>query len=200
MDDSTMPVVLETLRRERERLLGWVSRTEELERGTAEQTIRDRVLALGGQLLTAGLAARGPGKVGPRVPCPRGEAATFEGYRRKGVQTLVGWIERRRVSAACPACGQGHCPLDAALGVARESHRPEVRSLASQFGARRPFAPAAAILRAAARVQLSPSTVRVVTEAGGAAGGGGGLGERAARRHHRAPGSPVCGPGMGCAS
>jgi hypothetical protein len=134
----------------------------------AEAVVRDGVLAIGARLLAAGVATRGTGKVGPRCPCPCGGVAICEGYRPKGVQTLVGWITVRRAYYVCAACGQGQCPLDAVLGLARDSLSPGVRRLASRFGALLPFAEAAESLAAAAHVQLSASTVRTVTEAVGA--------------------------------
>jgi hypothetical protein len=126
------------------------------------------MLAIGARLLEAGMAARGPGKAGPHQRCACGGAATFEGYRPKGVQTMVGWITIRRAYYACPACGQGYCPLDAVLGLDRDSLSPGVRRLAGRFGALLPFAEAARTLAEASRVQLSASTVRAVTEAVGA--------------------------------
>ncbi len=97
----------------------------------------------------------------------RGEA-TCEGYRRKEAQTLVGWIRVRRAYCWCPACGQGWCPLDAALGLGRDSHSPGVRRGLGRLGAWLPFAQAAATLAEVAGVQTSASTVRAVTEAVGA--------------------------------
>jgi hypothetical protein len=102
------------------------------------------------------------------VPCPCGGAAAFEGYRGKDVQALVGWIRVRRAYYACPRCGRGRCPLDAALGLGRDSHGPGVRRLAARFGALLPFAQAATTLDEAAGVRLSASEVRGVTEAVGA--------------------------------
>jgi len=96
------------------------------------------------------------------------------GYNGRGkgadwVQTVVGWITLRRAYYVCPVCGHGHCPLDAVLGVGRDSHSPGVRRLAGRFGARLPFAQAAADLAAATGVvRLSASTVRSITEAVGA--------------------------------
>ena len=145
-----------------------VVNAEQLDLETAEGTVRDGVLAIGARLLEAGLAARGTGKAGARRPCPCGGAAIGEGYRAKGVQTLVGWITVRRAYYVCPTCGQGQCPLDAVVGLARDSLSPGVRRLACRFGALLPFAEAAESLEEAARVRLSASTVRTVTEAVGA--------------------------------
>jgi hypothetical protein len=168
VDDSTIPAVLEALHADLRALLEWLVGTAAVDLATAEGVVRDGVLALGGRLLAAGLACRGTGKAGPRRPCPCGGQATCEGYRPKTVQTLVGWIELRRAYYACPACGQGQAPLDATLGVARDSHSPGVRRLACRFGALLPFAQAATTLAEAAGIHLGTSTVRTVTEAVGA--------------------------------
>lgn len=78
---------------------------------------------------------------------------------------MVGWITLRRAYYTCASCRQGHCPLDTALGLTRDSLSPGVRRLAGRCGAPLPFADAARTMAATARVQLSASTVRVVTEA-----------------------------------
>ena len=167
MDDSTGSAVLEGLRADLTRLWEDVAGVEGFDLETAEGVVRDGVLAIGARLLEAGVAARGAGKAGARRPCPCGAAASFEGYRAKGVQTVVGWIAVRRAYYACATCGHGHCPLDAVLGLARDSLSPGVRRLACRFGALLPFAEAADALAEAARVRLSASTVRLVTEAVG---------------------------------
>ena len=175
----------------------------EVDLEAAEAAVRDGVLAIGARLLEAGVAARGTGKAGPRRPCPCGGAARFEGYRAKEVQTVVGWITVRRAYYACAACGHGHCPLDAALGLRRDSLSPGVRRLAGRFGALLPFAEAARTLAETARVRLSASTVRTVTEAVGArreAAGGGdrrGLDAGAAAGPGRAAGAALRGHGRG---
>lgn len=168
MDDSTRSAVMTALAADLEPLWEAVVGAETGELEAAEATVRDGMLRLGARLLEAAVAARGPGKRGPRRPCPCGGEARCEGYRTKGVQTVVGWISVRRAYYACPACGHGHSPLDAALGLHRDSLSPGLRRLAGRFGALLPFAEAARSLEAAARVQLSASTMRVVTEAVGA--------------------------------
>lgn len=169
MDDSTRQTVLAVVQEEVARLWDSLVAAEGLDLATAEQVVRDGVLAMGARLLAAGVAARGAGKVGPRVACPCGGQAAFTRYRRKQVQTVLGWITVRRAAYACPQCGHGHCPLDGVLGLARDSHSPGVRQLAARFGARQPFAQAAAELTAATGVvRLSASTVRAITEGIGA--------------------------------
>jgi hypothetical protein len=164
MDDSTKAAVLVRLGEELGRLWDELISAETSDLETAEGQVRNGVLAIGARLLAASLAARGTGKAGPRQGCACGGAAGFEGYRTKEVQTLVGWLTVRRAYYACAACGQGHCPLDAMLGLGRDSLSPGVRRLAGHCGALLPFAEAAALLAATARVALSASTLRTVTE------------------------------------
>lgn len=129
---------------------------------------RDGMLAIGARLLAAAVAVHGTGKVGPHPPCACGAATSFAGYRTKQVPTVVGWIPVRRASYACPACGHGPGPLEATFGLARDSLSPGVRRLSGHFGALLPLAEAAAPLAVSARVQVSASTARTVTEAVGA--------------------------------
>jgi hypothetical protein len=168
VDDSTRQIVLEGVRADLERLWDDLGATEGLTLETAEGMVRAGVLAIGARLLGAGVAARGTGKAGTRRPCPCGGEAGGEGYRTKQVQTVVGWITVRRAYYTCPACGQGCCPLDAQLGLTRDSLSPGVRRWAGRFGALLPFAEAARTLADPGGVQLSASTVRTVTEAVGA--------------------------------
>lgn len=169
MDDSMRRALFDDIVAEADALLTWVATATGVDLATAEQRARTVALALGARLLAVGLAARGTGKAGPRIGCGCGcgGAARFEGYRAKGVQTLVGWVSVRRAYYACPHCGHGTCPLDASLGLERDSHSPTVRRLAAEFGALLPFAPAAAALAETAGVRLSASSVRAVTEAVG---------------------------------
>ena len=45
-------------------------------------------------------------------------------------------VSARRADSDCLSCGDGVCPLDPALGLARESHHPPARRLAAEFGVR----------------------------------------------------------------
>jgi hypothetical protein len=168
VDDSTGSAVLAAVSADLAALWERVVSAEAGDLETAERTVRDGVLAIGARLLEASVAARGTGKRGARHGCACGGTGGFEGYRAKDVQTVVGWITVRRAYYACPACGHGQCPLDAALGLTRDRLSPGVRRLAGRFGALLPFAEAAASLAAAATVRLSASTIRTVTEAVGA--------------------------------
>jgi len=168
MDDSTRAAVLAEVRVELERLWEQLTGAVELDLERAEGAVRDGMRAIGARLLEASVAARGTGKAGPRHPCPCGGQARCEGYRAKEVQTVVGWITIRRAYYACTNCGHGQCPLDAALRLRRDSLSPGVRRLVGQVGALLPFAEAGRTLWDTARVQVSASSVRGVTEALGA--------------------------------
>jgi hypothetical protein len=166
MDDSTFPAVLAELGHELQDLLEWLGQTPDLDLGTAETTTLARLRTVGSRLLETGLAARGDQAASV---CVCGSRLHRERRRVKGVQTLLGWITIARTYARCPACGTTTCPADAALGLHRDSHSPGVRRLASRFGALLSFTQAATTLQEAAGVQLSASTVRIVTEAVGQA-------------------------------
>jgi Uncharacterised protein family (UPF0236) len=163
MDDSMGRAVVMELGAELAGLWDEVA-SDGLDLATAERVVRERVLAVGAQLLEAAVAAKGTGKTGPRRGCRCGGEARFTRYRTKQVQTLMGWITIRRAAYACAQCGQGQCPLDATLGLARDSLSPGVRRLVCRFGAHLPFAVAADDLAEAAAVRLSASTIRTVTE------------------------------------
>jgi hypothetical protein len=166
VDDSTGFAVVTAIGAELSGLWDEVA-ADGLDLAAAERMIRERVLAMGARLLEAAVAAGGTGRAGPRLGCRCGGEARFVRYRTKQVQTLVGWITIRRAAYGCAQCGQGQCPLDATLGLARDSLSPGVRRLACRFGAHLPFAVAAEDLAEAAAVHLSASTVRTVTEAVG---------------------------------
>jgi len=165
MDDSVGFAVLEAVQADLAAVWTAVVSAEVGDLSRAEQTVRDGMLAIGARLLEAGVAARGTGKDGPRRPGGCGAAARCEGYRGKQVQSVVGWITIRRAYHACAGCGQGHCPLDAVLGLERDCHSPGVRWLAWRFGGQLPLAQAAHSLAEATVIRLSASTMRTLTEA-----------------------------------
>jgi len=168
VDDNTGSGVLAAVAAELADVWAHLLRSEVQDLETAEGLVRERLLAIGAQLLEAGLAVRGTGKTGPRHACACGAEGCFVGYRTKEIQTVVGWITVRRAYYTCRACGTGQCPLDTTLGLARDSLSPGVRRLSARLGALLPFAEAAATLAATSQGQLSASTVRTVTQRVGA--------------------------------
>ena len=102
MDDSTSPAELDGLRDELVGVLAELVTAVAAAPGmlAAERAVRDGVHAVGARLLAAGLAARGTGQAGPRLPCRCGATARVEGDRPKGVQTLVGWVRLGAAAAS----------------------------------------------------------------------------------------------------
>lgn len=168
MADGTRAAVWAAVQADLEQIWDQIMGMEGLDLEAAEGIVRDGVQGIGARVLEAGLAARGTGKTGSRRSCACGAEAVFARYRTKQVQTMLGWIRVRRAAYACPSCGRGHCPLDATLGLQRDSLSPGLRRLTGRFGALLPFAEAATSLAVAARVSVSASTVRSVTEGIGA--------------------------------
>lgn len=164
MDDSTFPAVLAELHQELTDVGRWLRDTPDLDLATAETKTLACIRTIGARRLAAGIAARGTGAVDGGRTCTCGQRLRVEGDRPKEVQSLVGWITVRRASYHCPSCRTSDVPLDAALGLARDSHSPGVRRLASRLGALLPFRQAAATLEETAGVWLSASTVRTITE------------------------------------
>lgn len=168
MADGTRAAVLTAVQADLAQLWDQIASATARDLEAMEGIVRDGMQRIGARMLEAGMTARGTGKLGPRRSCVCGGCAVFDRYRTKQVQTIVGWITLSRASYACATCGHGHCPLDATLGLQRDSLSPGLRRLTGRFGALLPFGEAAAGLRVAAGVQLSASTVRTVTEAIGA--------------------------------
>ena len=92
----------------------------------AEAVIRAGMLAAGCGMLGQLLAAD-PGHRGPRVPCGRGHEAEFVSYRDKVIDTVLGPVALTRAWYHCAACGHGHAPRDAELGLAGASMSPGLR-------------------------------------------------------------------------
>ncbi len=168
MDDSTFPAELADLCADLQALLGWLSQTPDLDLGTAETETLTRLRGIGTRVLETGFAARIAAVRGDRQVCGCGTRLHLDGYRPKGVQTLLGWITVRRATYHCPACGIRATPWDTQFGLGRDSHSPGVRRLASRCGAVLPFGQAAATLADLAGIPLSASTVRTVTQGVGA--------------------------------
>ena len=170
VDDSMRQSVLAAVRADLARLVGRPGR-----RGGARPGDRGRDGARRGAGDRGAAAGSGGGRPwdgqdGRRAaPAPAAGRRACEGYRAKQVQTVVGWITVRRAYYACAACGQGHCPLDADAGTG--AGQPQSRRAPAGLplrGAAALCRGGATILAAAARVHLSASTVRTVTEAVGA--------------------------------
>jgi len=136
--------------------------------GAAEQVLRAGLLRLGGTVLGEVLSAD-RGHRGHRVPCGRGHAAEFEGYRPKTFDTVLGPVTLTRAWYRCAQCGHGLAPRDGELGVAGASMSPGLAAMNDIAAAAGPFAGAARLLQELAGVRLAVKRVERAAEKSGAA-------------------------------
>jgi hypothetical protein len=162
MDDSTRQAIRAQLDPMIETMLDEVAEAT-LDLGAREQRVWRWMRDMGCRVLEVSLAADGRHVAGC-ARCGRcAEPARFEGYRSKGVQTVLGWVALSRAYYRCSSCGWSGLPFDGVLGLARDSHSPTVRQHISEFGAQMSFAAAADMLRRTTGIAVSVSTVRAVT-------------------------------------
>ena len=108
------------------------------------------------------------GYVGAGAVCPHCQGdADFVGQRPHDVFSLNGTLRHRRAYYHCHACGRGHCPDDADLGL--DGHwGPSLAPVVTLLGSLAPFATASDLLRRVNGLRYGTSTCRRLTEAVGA--------------------------------
>jgi hypothetical protein len=84
--------------------------------------------------------------------------------RERHLQGLVGEYRLVRAYWHCAPCGQGHAPLDEALGIGPGALSPGLGRVACRLGIEDAFAPAAEILYETLRVDVPDEAVRRITE------------------------------------
>lgn len=131
-----------------------------------ETSIRDAMTTLGGQLL-GGLLAIDRGHAGARVGCGAGHHAVFVGYRDKTVRTVLGPVTISRAWYHCRACGHGHAPRDASLGVIGSGTSPGLASMIDIAAAAAPFATASRLLADLAGITITAKSIERLAEADG---------------------------------
>lgn len=75
-----------------------------------------------------------------RTICEKGHEFEFEGYRDKGLLTLLGPVDVNRAYYYDKECNRGFCPKDKALDIGGTSFSPGVRRMMGRVGACEPFA------------------------------------------------------------
>jgi hypothetical protein len=136
--------------------------------GVAEQIVREKMLALGQEVLQQHFAERKLGYEGSSRVCPCGESQKFVGHRPKQVVTLLGEITMQRAYYHCPDCGQSHVPYDQQAGLSSCAASPGLAKAACLAGIEVPFGQAARLLEELAGIRLSESTVGRLTKRAGA--------------------------------
>ncbi len=106
----------------------------------------------------------------PRYPadearCPHcGAPAHYVRWREATSITLLGRVTYRRPYYGCPQCGQGHCPLDEALGIEPGQMSEEVQQVAGLLGANLSFVRASDLLARVGPVGVSPNSIHRATQ------------------------------------
>ncbi len=131
-----------------------------------ERNIRHMLLKLGQFLLSAWLALQENVYPAETSPCPHcGEPASYH-FKRSAIRlTLLGQVEYSRAYYLCPACQQGHCPLDQKLGLRPGQISAELESLTGMTGAQLPFGQSGQLFEALTLVSVSDHTVAKATQA-----------------------------------
>lgn len=130
-----------------------------------ERGVQAAMQDVGGEALEQWLGAQTPRYPAQEVRCPHcGEEAHYVRWREAMSLTLLGRVRYRRPYYECPRCQRSHCPLDEALGIAPGQMSEEVRQVAALLGANTSFARSSDLLQRAARLELSPNSIRKATQ------------------------------------
>lgn len=133
-----------------------------------ERHIRQMLLKLGQFLLGAWLALQENPYSPETSPCPQcGGVARYQFKRSAILLTLLDQVEYSRAYYLCPACQQGHCPLDQKPGLRPGQISAELESLTGMTGAQLPFGQSGQLFEALTLVSVSDHTVAKATQAMG---------------------------------
>lgn len=135
-----------------------------------EQKLRELLKGIGNILLHLWLVWLTPRYKALSVTCPYcGGEAMYIRQRTGTLRTMFGIIHYRRAYYLCPACQQGHYPLDEKLGLRPNAVSAEVERLAGLMGVQMPFAQGSALFEELTLVKLSDHSVAQATQAYGQA-------------------------------
>lgn len=102
------------------------------------------------------------------APCPQcGRAVAARAVVSRTVETLVGSVELDRPYFYCVPCGQGFCPLDAALAVAAGRKQFDLQQVATRLTAEVPYETAQELFAELTGVELSTERMHELTNAVG---------------------------------
>ncbi|PIX85901.1 MAG: ISKra4 family transposase, partial [Nitrospirae bacterium CG_4_10_14_3_um_filter_53_41] len=96
---------------------------------------------IGATMLELLLNADGGDYRGTTIPCKKGHACEFEGYRTKSLLTVLGAVSVKRAYYSDKECNTGFYPKDGMLDIEETSYSPGVRRMMSKVGSYRPFGP-----------------------------------------------------------
>jgi hypothetical protein len=131
-----------------------------------EQHLQDLSRRVLGRVVEQTVATRAAAQPLDAPACPQCGAPLrlVDKERERHLQGLVGEYRLVRAYWHCAPCGQGHAPLDAALGIGPGALSPGLSRVACRLGIEEAFAPAAEILYETLRVHVPDEAVRRITE------------------------------------
>lgn len=130
-----------------------------------ERHTREMMLKLGQYVIGAWLAMQEEQYPSESIRCLCGGQAEYQ-FRREGtLLTIVGQVSYRRAYYLCPACHQGHYPLDDKLGLRPGEMSAELESLAGMTGVQLPFGQGSDLFEALTLVALSDHSLAKASQA-----------------------------------
>jgi len=119
---------------------------------------------IGATMLELLLNADGGDYRGTTIPCKKGHACEFEGYRTKSLLTVLGAVSVKRAYYSDKECNTGFYPKDGMLDIEETSYSPGVRRMMSKVGSYRPFGPGHDDLYELAGIRVTAKEVERVSE------------------------------------
>lgn len=125
-----------------------------------EQAVQRMNQAVGKEVMRQWLEGQDEKYPVDRRACACGEQAEYV-RRREGMSiTLQGRVYYRRAYYLCPACGQGHYPVDEQLGIRPGEMSEQVIKQAALLGVQDAFGTARETLKTLTLLELSPSSIQ----------------------------------------
>jgi hypothetical protein len=139
--------------------------------GQLEQLVMAKVRVIGQGLLQRAVEKGFRGYQGSSLYCSEcGGSLKFVGYRRKGVQTLFGWINVSRSYYHCGGCGASRYPYDEESGLGGGHLSPGLGQACCLLATEDSFEESSRKVAALMGQQVSDDTIeRVVLEVGSVA-------------------------------
>ena len=130
-----------------------------------ERNIRTMLLKVGQFLLSSWIALQESSTPIEAVGCPHcGAQAQYRCKREGTLLTILGQVSYKRAYYLCPACQQGHYPLDHQLGLRPGQISAELESLSGMTGAQLPFGQGSQLFEALTLISVSDHTLAKATQ------------------------------------
>jgi hypothetical protein len=136
--------------------------SEDLE--DAETVLRDRLLAIGAQVLQKHLEMRKLGYEGSTRRCSCGGSQRFVEYRPKTISSLLGDVTIRRAYYRCGTCKKSALPYDERVGLGTGQVSPGLAKAGTLVGIAEPFVPSAQMLYELTGRRISARTIERLTQ------------------------------------